>query len=120
MNQALIAHLRDLCADFGELSARPMFGGYGLYFNGLITAIVIEDGLYLKVDAETAPEFIAAGCAPYIYRGQRKPIELSYWSVPEQAMDSPEDMRPWLELAYDAALRKAQAPKKRSPRPRKR
>ena len=109
MSEAFIAHLRDLASGFGALSARSMFGGHGIYHDGLMIALIADEALYLKVDTQTAPRFRAAGCEPFVYTRQRKPIELSFWSVPESAMDSPQDMKPWLTLAYQAALRKANA-----------
>ena len=114
MSEAFIAHLRDLASGFGALSARSMFGGHGIYHDGLMIALIADEAVYLKVDTQTAPRFRAAGCEPFVYTRQRKPIELSFWSVPESAMDSPQDMKPWLTLAYQAALRKANAapPKK--------
>lgn len=114
MSEAFIAHLRDLASGFGALSARSMFGGHGIYHDGLMIALIADEAVYLKVDTQTAPHFRAAGCEPFVYTRQRKPIELSFWSVPESAMDSPQDMKHWLTLAYQAALRKANAapPKK--------
>ncbi|MGJ7901845.1 TfoX/Sxy family protein [Lysobacter sp. 1R34A] len=114
MSEAFIAHLRDLASAFGALSARSMFGGHGVYHDGVMIALVIDEAVYLKVDPQTEPRFRAAGCEPFVYTRQRKPVELSFWSVPESAMDSPQDMKPWLALAYQAALRKANAapPKK--------
>jgi len=109
VSEAFIAHLRDLASGFGALSARSMFGGHGIYHDGLMIALIADEALYLKVDTQTAPRFRAAGCEPFVYTRQRKPIELSFWSVPESAMDSPQDMKPWLTLAYQAALRKANA-----------
>lgn len=109
MSEAFIAHLRDLASGFGALSARSMFGGHGVYHDGVMIALIIEEAVYLKVDPQTEPRFRAAGCEPFVYTRQRKPIELSFWSVPETAMDSPQDMKPWLALAYQAALRKANA-----------
>ena len=113
MGDDLIEHLRDLFAPLGRLTARKMFGGYGLYVDGLIFGIVIEGSVCLKVDEKTKDQFAAAGCAPFVYRGQKEPIVMSYWSVPEEAMESPQDMLPWARLALGAALRKANAPKKK-------
>ena len=53
MNDAFIAYLHDLFADFGVISTRAMFGGHGVYHRGVIIAIVIDDGLYLKTDEVT-------------------------------------------------------------------
>lgn len=112
MADAFIAHLHDLFAAFGPISTRAMFGGHGLYFDGLIIGVVIGDALYLKTDDETRARFEAAGCAPCVYTGQKQPITMSYWSLPDDAMESPQAMLPWARLAYAAALRKPRAPVK--------
>ena len=101
-----IEYLKELFADFGDIGARAMFGGHGLYHEGVIFGIVIDEAVYLKVDAETKADFEAAGCAPFIYDMKGKPLPMSYWSVPAEAMDSAQAMRPWAKRAYEAALRK--------------
>ena len=122
MSEDFIAYLHDLFAGFGAVTVRRMFGGHGLYVSvdgsdDVFFALVIDDGLYLKVDAQTQARFEAAGSAPFVYTKQQEPITLSYWSVPDEAMDSPQAMRPWAQLAYEAALRKAARKPKRKPRP---
>jgi len=110
-----IAHLQDLFASVGAVQARRMFGGHGLYFDGLMFGLVIEGVLYLKVDDGNREAFTAAGCSPFVYLGQKKPITVSYWTVPEEAMETPQDMRPWAQRGIAAALRKANAPRKSRP-----
>lgn len=105
-NQALIAHLHDLLDGMGDVAARPMFGGHGVYLDGALIGVAMDDALYLKVDDETRLHFEAAGSEPYVYLGQEQPITMSYWSTPEEAMESAQAMRPWAELARAAALRK--------------
>ncbi|MGH8076685.1 MAG: TfoX/Sxy family protein [Lysobacter sp.] len=112
MSEDFIAYLQDLFADFGAVSARAMFGGHGLYAEGVLIGVVIDDGLYLKVDAQTQALFEAEDCTPYVYTQAAKPLTMSYWSVPDAAMDSPQAMLPWARLAYEAALRKPKAPKR--------
>ena len=102
-----IAHVLDLLAAFGRCSARAMFGGHGLYREGQIFGIVIDERVYLKADEATRPRFEAAGSAPFVYRDGKRTITMSYWYVPDEAMDSPADMREWAELAWEAATRKA-------------
>lgn len=107
---ALVDHCLELLSVLGTASAQRMFGGHGLRIDGLFMGLVAFDQLYLKVDAQTRPQFEAAHCAPFVYHGKGRPITMSYWTVPAQALDSPEGMRPWARLALDAALR-AQAAK---------
>ncbi|MGL6111319.1 MAG: TfoX/Sxy family protein [Rubrivivax sp.] len=121
----LVEHCLELLAPMGPVSARPMFGGHGLRIDGHFMALIAFDRLYLKVDSSTRPQFEAAGCQPFVYPGRGKPVTMSYWTVPPQAMESPMWMQPWARLALDAALRaraskpSAAAPRLRDARPAK-
>ena len=106
MSAEFIAHLRDLFAPFAPHRHPRDVRRLGLYRDGTIFAIAIDDAVYLKVDDETRAQFEAAGSAPFVYTGSAKPITMSYWSAPADAVDSPMDMLPWARLAYEAALRK--------------
>jgi len=106
-------YLRDLFSEAGPIDLRPMFGGHGLYLEGVIVGIVLDEAVYLKVDDATRARFEAARCSPFVYAMKGRPLTMSYWSVPAEAMDSPQAMRPWAELAHAAALRK---PRKRGRR----
>ncbi len=118
MGDDFIRYLHELFSAFAPIRTRPMFGGHGVYAaigggEERIIGIVIDDALYLKADARTADRFRAAGCAPFVYHGQAQPITMSYWSLPDEAMDSPQSMRPWAQLAWEAALRRPLARRKR-------
>jgi len=107
--------LHELLQPLGTIRTRRMFGGHGVYCDGLFIAIVIDGQLYLKVDELTRPAFVAAGCEPFVYTGKGQPIQMSYWNVPEEALDSTESMRPWAQRAIEAALRKPAAKTRRRP-----
>ena len=120
-DDAFVDYVLELFAPAGRASARRMFGGHGIYVDGAFCAIAFDGRLFLKTDAQTQAAFAAAGCGPFVYTGQSEPIEMSYWSVPESALDSAEDMRPWLRRALDAAGRKAakKKPAKKMPATKK-
>ena len=108
MAHDFIAYLHDLFAALGPIRTRAMFGGHGVYFEGLIIGIVIDDALYLKTDEQTRAQFQGAGCAPFVYRfdqsrPRKPPITMSYWSLPDDALESPQSMLPWAKLAVEAA-----------------
>jgi DNA transformation protein len=109
-----IAYLHELLEPLGKVSARAMFGGWGVYVDGTIMGIVAEGRLYLKVDALTESRFAAAGSAPFMYQSQKGPMPMSYWSAPDEAMDSADGMKPWARLALEAAGRKAIGKKRKS------
>ena len=102
----MLAHFQELLAPLGHIRTRAMFGGHGVYCDEVFMAIVVGDQLYLKVDALTQPRFEQAGSQPFIYQSKGKSAAMSYWSVPEDALESPQFMQPWAELALQAAQRK--------------
>ncbi len=108
-NDGFIDYLHELLDPLGRIAVRRMFGGHGLYCDGVFFAIVIEERLYLKVDALSRSRFEQAGCAAFVYDGHGRRIEMSYWNAPDEAMDSAEAMRPWALLALQAARRAAEA-----------
>jgi DNA transformation protein len=63
----LIEHLNEVFRPFGLIHSKPMFGGYGIYHQGLMMGLVANDALYLKTDALSAPQFSQAGCLPFEY-----------------------------------------------------
>ena len=105
---------RDYCVELlsslrqGDIVAKKLFGGKGLSINGKNFAIIAFDQLWLKVDDESRQSFLDAGCTMFSYVWNDG-IErhLSYYTVPEEAMESASLMRPWALLAWDAALRAA-------------
>jgi DNA transformation protein len=88
-----------------------MFGGWGISTEGLNVAIVADLGLgetlWLKADAVSLATFEAAGCARFTYQAKGKPVSVNYYSAPQDALESVDQMRPWAELAMEAALRAA-------------
>lgn len=112
------AHCAELLATLGPVDVRRMFGGHGLYVDGLILALVIDECLYLKTDASSRDAFQAAGCRPFQYEVPGRTVTVSYWTVPDEALDSPAAMQPWARLALEAALR-ARKPATRAAAPRR-
>ena len=97
--------IRDLFAGLGRVSIRRMFGGKGIYFDGMIVALDLGDEIVLKADAVSAPQFAAEGCRQWSYEGRNRPVLMPYWSIPDSAIDDPDEMARWVRLAHEAALR---------------
>lgn len=98
-------HLRDLFARFGPISIRSMFGGQGIYADGVMIGLVAYGELYFKVDALSKPTFEAESSRPFVYEGAGKRVEMSYWRVPDSAVDDPEAIVTWARMALEAARR---------------
>ncbi|TIO53571.1 MAG: TfoX/Sxy family protein [Mesorhizobium sp.] len=101
------ARLEDLFESLGPISIRKLFGGKGIYCDGVIVAIVVHGELLLKADEESIPDFEAAGCSQWTYTGSRhgKQVAMPYWSVPDSAFDDPDQMAIWARRAYEAGRR---------------
>lgn len=95
----------ELVGSLGGARSRRMFGGHGLYVDDLFVAIVVSERLYLKADEESRTRFEAAGCTPFVYDAKGKRMSMSYYTAPDEAMESRELMQPWARLAVEAALR---------------
>ncbi|WP_372982678.1 TfoX/Sxy family protein [Marinobacter sediminum] len=105
-----VKNLNDVFALFGAVEARRMFGGYGIYHDGLMFALVADDVLYLKVDDSTSGEFVELGLQQFEYEKNGKVMRMSYYAAPEEIFDDLEQAREWAEKAYGAASR-ARKPK---------
>lgn len=110
-----IGFLKELFEKWGEVTARRMFGGHGLYHEGLMFAIVMDNRLYLKADDKNRPDFEALGLSPFTYPMKGKTVALSYWSAPEAIFDNPTEAVHWARSAWEAAAR-GQAAKASRPR----
>lgn len=95
----------ELLAPLGRIRSRRMFSGAGLYCDDLFFALVIDDVLYLKADAESRSSFEREGLEPFSYEARGKRVVMSYFRAPDEALESPELMRVWGRLALGAALR---------------
>lgn len=105
----------ELLQPLGPVRPLRMFGGHGLYVDGLFMALVIENQLYLKTDDTTRERFVAAGCRPFQYTTKNGEVQvLSYYQPPEEALESPPLMLPWARLGFEAALRAANAKLKKT------
>jgi len=99
--------IAELFSGLGPVSIRRLFGGKGIYFDGVIIAIVLRGELLLKADEQSAPDFEAEGCKQWAYTGKRhgKLVAMPYWSIPDSAFDDPDEMTVWARRAYKAGRR---------------
>ena len=109
-----VDYVVELMKDWATVSARKMFGGYGLYREGLMFALIVEDELFFKTDTDNLARFERAGSHPFVYRNQARNVQMSYWSAPAASLDSPAEtksfcpgtrMGEWCRSAYGSALR---------------
>src|ERR1700709_549082 len=100
--------LIDLFADFGPVTIRPMFSGFGISADGTNFAMALRAGLYFRAGERTIRPFEAEGSTPFSYRTRAKTVTVnSYWQLPARLFDDPEDLTVWARAALAAAQRAA-------------
>lgn len=100
--------IADLFADFGPVAVRRMFGGAGLYHDGVMFALEASGTLYLKADAGFAADLAAEGSAPFTYQAKGRDRTItSFWTVPERALDDPEALAALARRAHFIAAAEA-------------
>jgi DNA transformation protein len=113
--------IRDLFSQFRPVTVKRMFGGAGVYCEGLMFGLVFDGAIFLKVDETSIPDFEREGSRPFVYTRAKSPDRvgrhsLSYWRLPERLYDDPDELAVWAGRALAIAQRKKAAPRARTRR----
>ncbi len=95
----------ELMAGFAPVQARRMFGGFGIFWQGLMFAIILNDKLYIKVDDESEPRFAQRGLPRFQYETRGGTASLRYCEAPPETYDEPAHMVTWARLGFECAVR---------------
>src|SRR5260370_30528482 len=100
--------LIDLFSDFGPVTIRRMFSGFGISAEGINFALALRGGLYFRADDQTIARFEAEGLKPFQYQTRTRTVTVaSYWQLPERLYDDPEELTDWARAALSTAQRAA-------------
>ena len=106
MSKQFLEYIQDLLSPFGEFKSRSMFGGYGIYKNGMIIAIIIDEELYFKADQEVKTYFESFGSEQFSYFSKNgKKVHMSYWKAVPDILEQQDLMERWIDFSYEVALR---------------
>ena len=98
--------LIDLFADFGPVTIRKMFSGFGISADGTNFALALRAGLFFRADETTIPQFEAEGSKPFHYQTSTKTVTVnSYWELPARLFDDSQELAQWARAALAAAQR---------------
>jgi DNA transformation protein len=98
-----VDYIVEQLALLGEVDARWMFGGYGIFHKDRMFALVADDTLYFKTDDESRVEFEQAGLSRF--RPGSTKAEMPYFQAPAQAIDDRDLLCHWAEKGIAAAER---------------
>lgn len=104
-------YIRELFQNFRPVDVRRMFGGAGIFCDGLMFGLIFDGAIYLKIDDATIPDFEREGSKPFVYTRAKSPgrvgkHSLNYWRLPERLYDDPEELAVWATRAFGIAQRK--------------
>jgi DNA transformation protein and related proteins len=103
----------DLFAPFGKIAVRRMFGGEGLFRDGLMFGLVDDERIFLKTSEETRARFVEEGSGPFTYQMKKgEGILASYYELPDRLYDDPEELAEWARAAFAVARQSPTAKKK--------
>ena len=105
MTTNYVEYILDLLSPLGSITSKAMFGGYGIYKDSIIVAIIANDELYFKVDSTNQPQYEKLGSTPFTYVANSKRTTMSYWKVPIEIMEDESQLSAWLEQSYDISLK---------------
>ena len=103
-----VEFIHDLFQPFGAVTVRRMFGGAGLFADGVMFGLVSGGQIYLKADATTVTCFEREQCEPFEYSTKNgKRTLTSYWRLPDRLYDDADELAQWARQALAAARRGA-------------
>ncbi|MFH1662376.1 MAG: TfoX/Sxy family protein [Chloroflexota bacterium] len=101
-----LRYIIDRLSPLGETSSKFMFGGWGIFYEGLMFAVFASESLYFKVDDSNREMYEKAGSTPF-------PHGISYWEVPAEVIEDEKKLCDWAQISMDIARRKAEKKKKK-------
>ena len=111
-----VEHLVDMLEPIGPVQARSMFGGFGLFRNGLMFALISDDTLYFKVDKHNLPDFEARDLGPFVYQKKGKDFTIAYHQAPPESLEDANKLCRWADRAFEAAVRAAKNKSRKMPK----
>ncbi|MCB9493128.1 MAG: TfoX/Sxy family protein [Epsilonproteobacteria bacterium] len=99
-----VAYVLDLLAPLQNVTAKKMFGGYGIYKDDTFFALIAYDTLYFKVNDTTRIDYENHESFPFTYDGKNGQVSLHYWSVPASILENEEALIDWANKAIQVAL----------------
>ena len=94
----------EMMQSIGPVQHKFMFGGYGLFLDGLMFGLITDNTLYLKTNKNTEHLFKNKGLEAFTYQMKNKAVRLPYFQAPEEILEEHHAMNEWANRAYSIAL----------------
>ncbi|MDB2415202.1 TfoX/Sxy family protein [Rickettsiales bacterium] len=101
---SFVEYIIELLSPYGNIIAKSMFGGYGVYKNNIIIGIISQDELYFKVDDSNRTQYQNMNSEIFTYEARGKINKISYWKVPLEILEDAQLLEEWLEQSYQISI----------------
>jgi len=105
MKEKYVEYVLSKLAPHGPITARAMFGGYGIYWNKTIFASIVNNRLYFRVDEINEKDYRPYRAKPFVFKGGKRPATMPYLTLPVEILEDPKQLPSWIEKAKEASLR---------------
>ena len=102
-NSSFVEYIIDILSGFGDIKLRRMFGGYGVYHNRIMFAIIIDNEIYFKADKDLAEKYKLLGSFPFTYKRDEKTITMSYWIATAEVLEDVNQLKDWVNSSVNVA-----------------
>jgi len=103
VNDSFLEFIREQFSVLGPILVKRMFGGAGIYFDGVMFGLIADDVVYLKVDESNRKDYENAEMGPFIYDGKKKPVQMPYYQLPEDVLEDQDLLKEWSLMAVAVA-----------------
>jgi DNA transformation protein len=105
VSEEFLEFVLDQLSDLGEVTARKMFGGAGIYCSGKMFGLIANDVAYLKADEQSRPDYEDRGCGPF-KPWEHKKMTMPYYEIPPEVLEDAEELAVWAGKSLSIALEK--------------
>ncbi|MDD9196340.1 TfoX/Sxy family DNA transformation protein [Aliivibrio sp. S3MY1] len=115
MDKPILKESLRLLSSLGKISSRSMFGGFGVFIDDTMFALVVQDKLHLRSSQETINLFKEQGFEPYVYKKRGFPVVTKYFALSEDCWHEPDSILLKAVIALDAAKKDKEKQKTAEP-----
>ncbi|CAH1199913.1 DNA transformation protein TfoX2 [Vibrio harveyi] len=88
MDKPILKDSMKLFETLGNIKSRSMFGGFGLFADETMFALVVNNQLHIRADQQTSSDFETQGLKPYVYKKRGFPVVTKYYAISDDLWDT--------------------------------
>lgn len=96
-------YIVDQLSEFGNVDVKKMFGGIGLFHEGLMFGKIGGETFRLKVDDSNKSKYEEKGMKPFY--SEKKKKGMPYWEVPLEILEDRDKLKEWATESYQIAVK---------------